>query len=346
MNSLKNTLWAICLLSGNAFAAEEKLLYLYNWSEYMPETVLEQFQKETGIKVVYSTYDSNEAMYAKLRLLDRNNSYDLAVPSTYYVSKMRREGLLAKIDKSRLKNFANLDEKLINQPFDPDNSYSVPYLWGSTGIAVNTDKVKPGTISKWQDLWKPEFKDRLLLTNDTREVFHMALRVLGYSGNDTDPAHIEAAYRELKKLVPNVRAYNSEAPRMPYLEGETDAGMIWNGEAYMARQENPAIEYIYPDEGVILWLDSLVIPAHARHVENAHQFIDFILRPEVAASISEEIGYASPNLAAVAALDEDVRNDRSVYPTAADLINSEFQTDVGEAITVYQKFWERLKTSR
>lgn len=346
MNSLKNTLWAICLLSGNAFATEEKLLYLYNWSEYMPETVLEQFQKETGIKVVYSTYDSNEAMYAKLRLLDSNNSYDLAVPSTYYVSKMRREGLLAKIDKSRLKNFANLDEKLINQPFDPDNSYSVPYLWGSTGIAVNTDKVKPGTISKWQDLWKPEFKDRLLLTNDTREVFHMALRVLGYSGNDTDPAHIEAAYRELKKLVPNVRAYNSEAPRMPYLEGETDAGMIWNGEAYMARQENPAIEYIYPDEGVILWLDSLVIPAHARHVENAHQFIDFILRPEVAASISEEIGYASPNLAAVATLDEDVRNDRSVYPTAADLINSEFQTDVGEAITVYQKFWERLKTSR
>ena len=346
MNSLKNTLWGICLLSGNAFAAEEKLLYLYNWSEYMPETVLEQFQKDTGIEVVYSTYDSNEAMYAKLRLLGSNNSYDLAVPSTYYVSKMRREGLLAKIDKSRLKNFGNLDEKLINQPFDPDNSYSVPYLWGSTGIAVNTDKVKPGTISKWRDLWKPEFKDRLLLTNDTREVFHMALRVLGYSGNDTDPVHIEAAYHELKKLVPNVRAYNSEAPRMPYLEGETDAGMIWNGEAYMARQENPAIEYIYPDEGVILWLDSLVIPGNARHVENAHKFIDFILRPEVAASISEEIGYASPNLAAVATLDEDVRNNRSVYPTAADLKNSEFQTDVGESITVYQKFWERLKTSR
>jgi spermidine/putrescine transport system substrate-binding protein len=346
MKILKKTLWAICLLSSNAFTAEEKLLYLYNWSEYMPETVLEQFHKETGIKVVYSTYDSNEAMYAKLRLLDSNNSYDLAVPSTYYVSKMRREGLLAKIDKSRLKNFGNLDEKLINQPFDPDNSYSVPYLWGSTGIAVNTDKVKPGTISKWRDLWKPEFKDRLLLTNDTREVFHMALRVLGYSGNDTDPVHIEAAYHELKKLVPNVRAYNSEAPRMPYLEGETDAGMIWNGEAYMARQENPAIEYIYPDEGVILWLDSLVIPGNARHVENAHKFIDFILRPEVAASISEEIGYASPNLAAVATLDEDVRNNRSVYPTAADLKNSEFQTDVGESITVYQKFWERLKTSR
>jgi spermidine/putrescine transport system substrate-binding protein len=345
MTRLKTSLWAVCLFLGTAVSAEEKLLYLYNWSEYMPEQVLEQFEKETGIRVVYSTYDSNEAMYAKLRLLDKKNSYDLVVPSTYYVSKMRREGLLAKIDKSRLKNFANLDAKLLNQPFDPDNSYSVPYLWGSTGIAVNTDKVEAGTVSKWRDLWNPAFKDRLLLTNDMREVFHMGLRVLGYSGNDTDPAHIEAAYHELKKLVPNVRAYNSEAPRMPYLEGETDAGMIWNGEAYMAKDENPAIDYVYPEEGVILWLDSLIIPTTARNVDHAYQFIDFILRPEIGALISEEIGYASPNRAAVDTLDEAVRNNRTVYPTAEDLENSEFQIDVGEAITVYEKFWERLKTA-
>jgi spermidine/putrescine transport system substrate-binding protein len=346
MKILSGLLWVFCLLCGSVQAADEKVLYLYNWSEYMPEAVLEQFQQETGIKVVYSTYESNEAMYAKLRLLDARNSYDLVVPSTYYVSKMRREGLLKNIDRDKLKNFGNLDPKLINQPFDPDNSYSVPYLWGSTGIGVNTDKVKPESVSKWRDLWNPEFRDRLLLTNDMREVFHVGLRVLGYSGNDTDAAHIEAAYLELKKLLPNVRAYNSEAPRMPYLEGETDAGMIWNGEAYAARQENPAIEYVYPEEGVILWMDSLVIPANARHVDNAHTFIDFILRPEIAAQISEEIGYASPNQAAVATLDEEVRNNRTVYPTEADLKNAEYQTDVGDAILVYEKFWERLKTGR
>ena len=344
MTLLRGLLCWICLSSGGVQAADDKLLYLYNWSEYLPESVIEQFQTETGIKVVYTTYESNEAMYAKLRLVNAKNSYDLVIPSTYYVDKMRREGLLAKIDRSKLTHFNKLDPRLINQPFDPNNDYSVPYLWGSTGIAVNTDKIKPGTITQWRDLWNPEFKDRLLLTNDMREVFYMGLRLLGYSGNDTDPKHIEEAYNELKKLVPNVRAYNSEAPRMPYLEGETDAGMIWNGEAYAAKQENPAIEYVYPQEGVILWMDSLVIPKTAQHAYNALKFIDFVLRPEIAKTISEEIGYASPNLAAVALLYDSVRNNRTVYPNANDLKNAEFQTDVGEAITVYEKYWEALKT--
>lgn len=346
MTLLRGLLCLACLTWGGAQAAEEKLLYLYNWSEYLPESVIEQFQTETGIKVVYSTYDSNEAMYAKLRLVSAKNSYDLVIPSTYYVDKMRREDLLARIDRSKLTNFDKLDPKLVNQPFDPDNDHSVPYLWGSTGIAVNTDKIKAGSITRWRDLWNPEYKDRLLLTNDMREVFYMGLRLLGHSGNDTDPAHIEAAYTELRKLVPNVRAYNSEAPRMPYLEGETDAGMIWNGEAYAAKQENPAIEYVYPAEGVILWMDSLVIPKTARHVDNAHKFIDFILRPEIAKAISEEIGYATPNLAALELLDDEVRNNRTVYPNADDLKNAEFQTDVGAAISVYEKYWEALKAGR
>ena len=344
MTLLRGLLYWVCLSWGSVQAADDKLLYLYNWSEYLPESVIEQFQTETGIKVVYTTYESNEAMYAKLRLVNAENSYDLVIPSTYYVDKMRREGLLAKIDRSKLNNFDKLDPKLVKQPFDPDNDYSIPYLWGSTGIAVNTDKIKAGTISRWRDLWNPEYKDRLLLTNDMREVFYMGLRLLGYSGNDTDPKHIEAAYTELKKLVPNVRAYNSEAPRMPYLEGETDAGMIWNGEAYAAKQENPAIEYVYPKEGVILWMDSLVIPKTAQHADNALKFIDFVLRPEIAKAISEEIGYASPNLAAIALLDDEVRNNRTVYPNEEDLKNAEFQTDVGDAITVYEKYWESLKT--
>jgi spermidine/putrescine transport system substrate-binding protein len=345
---LLGTVLRVCMLGliTTALNAAEKVLYVYNWSEYMPEAVLEQFEDETGIKVVYSTFDSNEAMYAKLRLVDEKNSYDLAVPSTYYVSKMRREGLLAPIDKSRLKNFKYLDAKLVNQPFDPDNRYSVPYLWGSTGIAVNTDTVKPDAVSKWADLWKPQFKDRLMMTNDMREVFHVGLRVLGYSGNDTDAAHLEAAYAKLKDLMPNVRVFNSEAPRMPYLEGETDAGMIWNGEAFMAQEENPAIVYVYPEEGVALWMDNLVIPKTARNVDNAHQFIDFLLRPEIGRLISEEIGYASPNAAAVALLDEEVRSNRTVYPSDADLKNAEFQTDVGAAITVYEKYWELLKAGR
>jgi len=336
---------ALALVSASAFAAD-KVLYLYNWSEYLPESVIEGFEKETGIKVVYSTFDSNEAMYAKLRLVDAKNSYDLVVPSTYYVSKMRKEGLLAPIDKGKLIGFDKIDPKLLNRFFDPGNEYSVPYLWGSTGIAINTDKVKPGSVTKWADLWRSEFKDRLLLTNDMREVFHVGLRVLGYSGNSTDPKQIEAAYKKLTTLVPNVRVYDSEAPRMPYLEGETDAGMIWNGEAYQAHGENPAIEYIYPEEGAALWMDSLVIPKNARNVDSAYRFINFVLRPEVGKAISEEIGYATPNMGSLALLDETLRNDRTVYPNTMDLKNTEFQVDVGDAVKVYEKYWELLKAGR
>lgn len=336
---------ALLALSGAVFGAD-KVLYLYNWSEYMPESVLESFQKETGIKVVYTTFDSNEAMYAKLRLVDRKNSYDLVVPSTYYVSKMRKEGLLAPLDKSKLVGFDRIDPKLLNRFFDPGNEFSVPYLWGSTGIALNTDKVKPGSVTKWADLWRPEFKDRLLLTNDMREVFHVGLRVLGYSGNSTNPQEIEAAYKKLTALVPNVRVYDSEAPRMPYLEGETDAGMIWNGEAFQAHGENPAIEYVYPAEGAALWMDSLVIPTNARNVDNAYRFISYLLRPEVGKAISEEIGYATPNLASLALLDDSMRNNRTVYPNTMDLRSTEFQVDVGDAIKVYEKYWELLKAGR
>lgn len=304
---------AVLTLPSAGADALDRVLYLYNWSEYLPESVLEGFERESGIKVVYSTFDSNEAMYAKLRLVGERNSYDLVVPSTYYVSKMRKEGLLAKIDKSRLANFKQLDPRLLDRAFDPGNEHSVPYLWGSTGIALNTGKVRRGSVTRWADLWRAEFRDRLLLTNDMREVFHVGLRVLGYSGNSTDPKEIEAAYKKLMTLVPNVRVYNSEAPRMTYLEGEADAGMIWNGEAYQAHGEDPLLEYVYPEEGAVLWMDSLVIPRTARNVDNAYLFIDYLLRPEVGKAITEEIGYATPNMGSLALLDDAMRNNRTVF---------------------------------
>lgn len=333
------------LASTCVFADEDKVVYFYNWSEYMPQQVLEQFEAETGIKVVYTSFDSNEAMYAKLRVLDEGSGYDLAVPSTYYVNKMRNEGLLQAIDKTKLSHYENLDTSLLNKPFDPNNTYSVPYLWGSTGIAVNSASLNPADFTRWQDLWKPELRERVMLTNDMREVFGMALMSLGYSGNDTQPEHIRQAYEKLRELVPNVRTYNSDAPRMPYLEGETDVGLIWNGEAYMAQQEDPNIQYIYPKEGVILWMDNLVIPKQAKHVEAAHTFIDFLLRPEIAKLISEEIGYATPNQKALTMMDASVRNNPVVYPEKAIVEKGEFQQDIGEALSVYEKYWELLKAS-
>jgi spermidine/putrescine transport system substrate-binding protein len=337
--------WVTVMLLAASAGAEDNVLYFYNWSEYLPESLIQQFTKETGIKVVYTTYDSNEALYAKIKLL-AGEGYDLVVPSSYYVHKMSKEGLLLKLDHAKITNLKNLAPRHLNKPFDPENQYSIPYLWGSTGIIVNSAEINPTKITSWADLWKPEFKGKVLLLNDVRDVFYMALKVTGYSGNSTNPEEIQKAYEKLILLMPNVRLFNSDTPRIPYISGEVQLGMIWNGEAYMAQEENKKFKYIYPKEGAILWMDNLSIPKKAKNVDNAYKLMDFLLRPEIAKAISEEIGYASPNQEAVKLLDQEVQKNRTIYPNEKDLTGADFQVDIGETITVYEKYWEKLKTGR
>ncbi len=329
-------------------ATSDVTLNLYNWSEYMPQEILDGFKEETGISVNYTTFDSNEAMYAKLKLLDDSSQYDLAIPSTYYVEKMANEGLLQELDKSKLSNFSNLDTSFTNTKVDPENKYSVPYMWGSTGLAINGDVIDPSTVNSWNDLWRPEYKNQVMLMNDMREVFGMALLTLGYSGNSKNPDEIKAAYDKLTTIMPNVKTFNSDATRIPYIEGETNLGMTWNGEAVMANDEGlTSLVYKYPSEGAILWMDNFVIPKNAKNVDAAHQFIDYLLQPENAKIVSEEIGYASPNLAARELMEESVRNNPTIYPSKDILAKAEFQEDVGDdALQVYQKYWDMLKTGR
>ncbi len=322
--------------------AKEQVLYVYNWSEYMPKEVLKNFTKETGIKVKYSTYDSNEAMYAKVKTAG-GSSYDIIVPSTYFVSKMSKENLLEKLDKSKLPNYENLDKKLLNKEFDQNNDYSIPYLWGSSGISYNEGLVNKD-INSWANLWDEGYKKSILLNDDLREVFGVALRTLGYSSNTKDAKQIEEAYNKLKELLPNVKMFYSESQKQVYLNEEVKLGMNFNGESYMASLENPKIKYVYPKEGALIWLDSLVIPKGAKNIDNAYAFINYLLKPEVAKLISQEIGYASPNSKAVMLLADEIKNNRTIYPNDEDLKNSEFQNDVGEALKVYEKYWEMLKT--
>lgn len=187
---------AVSLAGCSGQEEEAQVLNLYNWSEYMPQEVLDRFEEETGIEVIYTTYDSNEAMYARLKLLDDSSQYDLAVPSTYYVNKMRKEGLLTEIDHNQIEGFDNLDPELVDQSFDKDNAYSVPYLWGTTGLAIDSDAVEEGEVTGWADLWDEQYEGQVMLTNDMREVFHVGLRVLGYSGNSTDPDEIGGSLSE------------------------------------------------------------------------------------------------------------------------------------------------------
>jgi len=186
----------------------------------------------------------------------------------------------------------------------------------------------------------------VLLLDDMREVLGMGLKVLGYSINDTNEKHIREAYEKLRELMPNVKVFNAESPKVFFLEEEVTVGLVWNGEAYKAGKENLDIKYVYPAEGAALWMDNLVIPAGAKNVDNAYLLLDFLLRPEVARVISEEIGYATPNKAAMALLDKDFRDNRMVFPSQDDLKHSEFQIDVGEATYVYERYWELLKVGR
>lgn len=345
MKKIRSTVSLILLtvfVAACANAAEK--VYVYNWTEYIPEAVLEQFTKETGIEVVYTTYDSNETMYAKLKLVQKDG-YDVVFPSTYFVDKMSREGMLLELDKSLLANMRDLDPNVLNKPYDRQNIYSIPYMWGSTGLCVNSAVIDEKEVSSWKDLWNPKFKGQLLLQDDMREVFHMALKIKGYSSNTTDVGQIEEAYLLLKELMPNVLLFNSDSPRLPYLAGEVNVGMIWNGEAWMAGKENEAIRYIYPSEGANLWVDSFVIPKSARNVKNAHAFINFMMKPEIAKLCVEENGYATPVTTALQLLDEKVRNSPTIFPDKAIITAGEFQTDVGESLGIYQRYWEQLRTS-
>ncbi|MXP50993.1 spermidine/putrescine ABC transporter substrate-binding protein PotD [Pantoea sp. SoEX] len=334
----------LVLVLNFAKADVNNTLYFYNWTEYVPSGLLEQFTKETGIKVIYSTYESNELMYSKLKTW-KSGSYDLIVPSSYFIAKMRKEGMLQKIDKGKLTNFKNLDKKLLNKPFDPNNNYSIPYIWGATIIGVNSAEIDPKTITSWSDLWKPQYKKSLLLIDDAREVFQIALLKLGLSGNTRNLKEINAAYSELKKLMPNVITFNSDNPGNTYMEGDVLLGMVWNGSAYVARKSGAPLKTIWPKEGGIFWMDNLAIPVNAKNKQGALKLINFLLRPEIAAKVAIAIGYPTANREAKKFLPKQMINDKLLYPSDELLKNGEWQNDVGNASREYETLFQKLKAN-
>lgn len=324
--------------------AAEQTLHFYNWSEYVPASILADFTEETGIKVIYSTYDSNESMYSTLKA--QKQDYDLVVPSSYFISKMRKEGMLQPIDRSKLTHFQDLDPTYLNKPFDPENRYSVPYVLGATGIGINVDMLDTSTVRSWNDFWDTKWEGQLMVIDDARELFHIALIRLGYSVNTTDPDKIKAAYEELQMLKPNILVFNSDFPANPYLSGEVSMGMLWNGSAYMARREGANIQIVWPEKGTIFWMDSLAIPADAQHVDAAHKMIDFLLRPEIAARIAQEIGYPTPVRSAYPLLPKAFMEDPSIFPPREVIEFGYWQDDVGEANKLYEEYFQKLKESR
>ncbi|QJC29454.1 extracellular solute-binding protein [Enterobacteriaceae endosymbiont of Plateumaris pusilla] len=328
-----------------SYANTNNTIFFYNWTEYVPDGLLEEFTKETGIKVIYSTYESNESMYAKLKTY-KKDSYDLIVPSTYFIAKMKNEGMLLKINKNKLTNFINLDPKFLNKSFDPNNDYSIPYIWGFTTIAINSNNINSNNINSWADLWNPKYKNSISLIDDAREVFQVALMKLGYSGNETNLNHIKEAFQELQKLIPNIITFNSDNPGIPFIEGEAKLGMIWNGSAYALKKLGIPLKIIWPKEGGIFWMDSFAIPSNAKNVEGALKLINFLLKARISAQVAEITGYSTPNLAAKKLLPKNIINDNTLYPNDQIIKKGEWQNDIGDNINKeYESYFQKLKNS-
>ena len=253
--------------------------------------------------------------------------------------------MLQPIDHNKLTNFKQIPKHLLNKEFDPENKYSLPYVYGLTGIEVNADDIDPKTVTSWADLWNPEFKHKVLMTSDAREVFHIALLLDGKSPNTTNEDDIKAAYERLVKLLPNVITFNSDSPEVPYVQGEATIGMIWNGSAYLAHKENPSLQFIYPKEGAIFWMDNYAIPKNSKNVEAAHKFIDFLLRPENAKVVVERLGFSMPNEGVKALLSPELANDPTLFPPESEVQKGIMQGDVGEAVDIYEKYWNKLKAN-
>ncbi|HEX4044753.1 MAG TPA: spermidine/putrescine ABC transporter substrate-binding protein, partial [Gammaproteobacteria bacterium] len=323
--------------------ATKQVVNVYAWAGEIPDVVIQQFEKETGINVNLTTYENNEVMYAKLRATG-NPGYDIILPSSYFVDRMRKQNMLEKLDTSKLSNFKYIDPTFLHPAYDPKGEYSVPFIWGVTGIFVNQHYYSPNTITGWSTLWEPRFKNQLMLLNDMRELFSVALLSLGYSANDRNPDHIKAAFIKLQALMPNVKVFASDAVTSIIIDEDATIGAAWNGDAFKAYEENSNIQFIYPKEGFVIWVDTLAIPFNAPHKDNAYAFINFLLRPDIAAIAALQTKFATANLAARKMLPDNIRNNTTVYPGADIMKHGQFQTDLGEeTLGLLEEYWETLK---
>ncbi|MDP9173373.1 MAG: spermidine/putrescine ABC transporter substrate-binding protein [Planctomycetota bacterium] len=317
-------------------------LHIYTWSEYLPDDVVKDFTTQTGIPVTIDTYDSNEVLTSKLA--SGVVSYDLVVPSDYAIQPLIHDHLILAIDKSRLTNFGNLDKQFLDQRFDPGNQYSMPYLWGTTGLAYDKKKIiEP--IDSWDPLFDAKYKGQILMLDDMRECFVVALKKLGKSVNETDPAVLRQAADLLKKQHDLVRTYDSMNYDNKLASGDVILAHGWNGQmAKVVAAKPDQFAYVLPKEGGTIWLDNVCIPTCARNVDAAYLFMNFILEPRISARIVNGVNYASPNAAARQFVDPKIINDKNIYPIPDMLKGWEFLDDVGgPTMRKMSQLWTEIK---
>lgn len=321
--------------AGGELGPLEDRLNLYIWSDYLADDTVPGFEREFGVRVVVDTYESNEDMVAKL--LAGATGYDVVVPSSYVFPVLLANDLLLPLSRRYLTHWANLAPLFLDPSWDPGNAHAVPYQWGMTGIAWRSDRVARAPES-WGVFLDPTYAGKMTMLDDPRDVIGSFLRYRGHSLNSIDPAELAQARADAIAAKANLRAFISATVKGQLVAGDVWIAQLWNGDTAQASAEEPAIRFVLPKEGSMIFVDTLVVPRSARHPRAAHEFLNYILRPEVAAKIADKTGYGTANQAAL-----PLTRAKLDFPSGEELTRLEYQKDLGRETALWDRIWTEIK---
>jgi spermidine/putrescine transport system substrate-binding protein len=343
MKSRRRFLAAALGLAGCRRRSPAGEVNVYCWSDYLAADTIAGFERETGVRMNYETFESQEEMLAKI--LAGGARWDVVFPSASFVGPMIRHGLLEPLDHGRLTNLPNLEARFQDPPWDPGNTRTVPYMWGVSGYVYNA-KAVGGTLTSWSDLWDAKWKRKITMLDDPGEVLGACLKKLGCSVNSVDDRELAAARAEALRQKPLVRAYINAEVKPQLVAGDVWIAQLWNGDAYQAIVENADLRYCYPSEGLPVYADCAGILAGARNRDNAYLWINYLLRPEVSAAIARATMYPTPNARAVKLLEPALRDNPDIYPPPERLARAEWFTAIPPAGQLLRdRIWTEIKAA-
>lgn len=329
----------------SAAHAEGGVVNVFNWEDYINKDVIALFEQETGIKVNYMNFTTNEDMMVQIRT--STGAFDVVFPSDYCIERLIAEDLLEPIDYAQVPNAANTMDWLKNPSYDPNGAYSVPYMWGTVGILYDTTRVK-GPIDSWGALFSEDYKGEVFMLDSIRDTVGLALKYLGYSMNTRDPAALQAATALLIKQKTDgvVKAYQVDETKDKMVAGEGVLAVVWSGDAQYAINLNDKLAYSVPKEGSNVWVDGMIVPRTAKNKENAMKFIDFMCRPDIAQMNCEYIEYSSPNAKAIELMGDEYISNPNLNPPQEMIDNCEFFNDINDFLPIYNTLWAQVKSAK
>lgn len=331
-----------CGPAGTGNGAGQVTINVFNWGDYIGETTIEDFEKEyPGIKVNYQNFSTNEDMYVKIKT--GGSPFDVAIPSDYMIKRMLDEGLLNKINMENIPNYEYIDDRFKSLSYDPDNQYSVPYMWGTVGILYNKTMVSD-PVDSWEILWNEKYEKQIVMPDSERDSIGITLKMMGLSMNTKNISELEQARDKLIEQKPLVLSYAVDEVKDMMIAESAALAVVWSGDAYYCMAENENLSYVIPKEGTNYWFDSMVIPSTSKHQKEAEIFINYMCETDTAFNNADYIGYATPHKEVMKMLDPELVSDRSAYPLQEDLVNYEiFEYPGDEVNKEYNRIWTEIK---